>query len=384
MIYNYDAFNVLAAKYKTHEGPIREVLNRFPESDYLCREGKNFVEQCQKAHRSIQLLPKLWRIYYEYTEIAFGPTSGLLVAMKGVKGTMEKLNERIQTEDGKTLVKSASEKFDLCVRDPRVEKLVKAGSGRADALSTLSGVEKFECVCTLIDHIRSKKFYTAFQLIQLQPVERVYNPWSHLLNDLVNALQKREVMPFEEDNPFILISYAHQFLEMFKEAPEEARNSIANGAISGWVRPVTLKSEWWHLHGMTIILLAGNFDALKTITPYLEEKDWLALGPENENYLHCVVAGLEKMGSFGGKTVECVHWIVARYPQLKGMETKGGKTPKQYLEEKVIPYLVRCLAGAKVCADVLSFSDCKGHGYGIRSSQYEAALRQAKELLHLL
>lgn len=213
--------------------------------------------------------------------------------------------------------------------------------------------------------------------------ETQLNSWEKSYEDLLRSQQERNVHPLQEDNPEVINNVISTFMEIFQQAPEERRKILATAPL--FPKEMKFKNRFESItttRPLYYIMATANKKALKIISPYLEDKDWLERGAYNSTFMHMIVGGLEHNFSYSGKPYECAQKLLEKFPKLKSETNMYHTTPLQYLE-LVIDKLRNNIAYASHAKSPL-VKDIKEESYTETPDQYNFLIGQAQKIEFLL
>ena len=199
------------------------------------------------------------------------------------------------------------------------------------------------------------------------------------MNQLLAEQVTRGVSPLLEDNPDYLNEIVRKFFEIFKETPESEKKNVARTPLF----PPESKLCSKNTRPLNYIFFTGQLEALNAIAPYLSREDWLERGPYDSTFVHCAIAGLEKLATRKGNVVGCIELILKKFPVLRMEKNEFGTSPEKYLKNTVMPKLQRNLnnldSEGPWRPQIYSVHDCKDGTYLESGSDYRTALEEGKE-----
>lgn len=252
---------------------------------------------------------------------------------------------------------------------------------------------------------RLKASMSFFAQSLFQSVQTLEKHWSNQLYQEYLALtsnqenyekllakqEARGVLPMHEDNPEILYGVVEDFLRIFEHAPEEKKQQLAISPLFAEESKFSKDSQLVYARPLNYILFTGHFRALEIIAPYLNEEDFLRLGPYESTFIHCLIAGLEKSVSKNGDPVACVKWLLEKFPQLKTKPNGLTATPEEYLYHVIYKIQGKIISLKREGPiDMLGSyrhierRDCKGEVYTETLGDWQKIQSFAEELLKIL
>lgn len=185
---------------------------------------------------------------------------------------------------------------------------------------------------------------------------------------------------------------ANAFMNLFRKAPDSMKKNLATSPLFPedveFHTAETKDSTRDNTRPLNYIMFLANENLLKEISPYLGRADWERRGPYNSTFMHCLIAGIEKLSSkYNGKPTACAKILLQNYPASKTELNTFNITPAYYLDrvEETLHHNLQHIkeyggggyGGANKC---ISLKD----GTLEAESHYESALLATKELKDLL
>ncbi len=174
--------------------------------------------------------------------------------------------------------------------------------------------------------------------------------WQQKYEALIEAQGKCSLHPLS-DPPEHLIEVKNKFMEIFDKAPEEKRRQLVKEPLF----PLSTKFKKLSRDSakpLNYIMFCGDFEALKKIAPYLNPEDYLALGPYDSTFMHCLISGFQKRViklNFDPGSLECAKFLLEKAPELAVKKNNLGTTPLSFAKE----VLKTCIKGPCNLNDVI-------------------------------
>lgn len=208
--------------------------------------------------------------------------------------------------------------------------------------------------------------------------------WKTNYNSLLQKIKNRGVSPLVEDNPNVMRDIVTSFINIFEQTPDNKKKWLLS-------QPLYTQDEnpSWTLP-LNYIMFTGDFNSLTIVEPFLQRENWLAKGPYNSTFIHCILSGIEKNCSRRGDPFKCVQKLLSIAPSLRTTTNQFGTMPYQYLiqvERKLHHNLKhsQMYDGGKYAGlgKISSVGDFSGGFYNESDSDYEFfnQIHNIKELL---
>lgn len=215
--------------------------------------------------------------------------------------------------------------------------------------------------------------------------------WNEDYQALLASQEKRGLHPLVEDNPDIIRKVTEKFFEIFNRAPVEERRKLATSPLFPETVQFIGETSRDSTRPLNYIMFTAHKAALEAITPYLTDEDWNRKGPYGSNFVHGLIAGMEKNATKGGDPVGCISDLLRKFPNLASQANRFGTKPLAYLQT-IIPKLEsnqieiqRCGGGGYGGLNrVVTVTDRKGGWYNEYEGDYDTMIYQAREIEKLL